>query len=79
MAGHWKIWFLGGGVHEKAVYRADYIKGGSWTVCKFERGAWWKRGGSVFEMGGGGWGGGGLIPQCTLWLNINIGVKLSIT
>ena len=55
MGVHWEIWLLRGGVHEKPIYRQEFTKRASWTVCKF-KGAWWKR----------GWGflrGGGLYPN----------------
>ena len=44
----------------KNQYRGRFPKKGAWTVCQF-KGAWQERAGSVFE--------GGLIPQCTLWVN----------
>ena len=35
---HWKTQFLGGGVHEKAIYKAgNWLKRGegAWIVCRF--------------------------------------------
>ena len=56
---HWgfteKSNFLGGGVHEKPIYRGALPKKGegAWTVCRFRGVAYRKR--------------GELIPQCILW------------
>lgn len=36
----------GEGVHEKPIAN---IKGGTWTVCRFEGGAWQERRGGGFE------------------------------
>ena len=33
---HWKIWFLGVGVHKKPIQRGDCLKRGAWTVCRFQ-------------------------------------------
>ena len=49
----------------KNQYRGgDCLKKGAWTVCKFKRG-FGKKDRVVFLREGGG----GLIPQCTLWYN----------
>ena len=62
MGVHWEIWLLRGGVHEKPIYRQEFTKRASWTVCKF-KGGLVKKGVGVFE-------GGGVIPQCTLWRSL---------
>ena len=50
---HWKIQlFVGGGGHEKPIYRRDCLKRGAWTVCWFKGGAWQEGEGWCF------WGGG---------------------
>ena len=38
MGVHWEIWLLRGGVHEKPIYRQEFTKRASWTVCKFKGG-----------------------------------------
>ena len=55
---HWKIKFGEGGGQKNSIYMRDWLKTGAWAVCRFRRGACWKRGGGDF------WG--GLIPQCIL-------------
>ena len=52
MGVHWEIWLLRGGVHEKPIYRQEFTKRVSWTVCKF-KGCLVKKGVGVFEGGGG--------------------------
>ena len=59
MGSHWKTQFLGGRFHEKTIYRADYLKRGAWTVCRFK----WefgKKEGGVFEWGD-------VTPMHTIW------------
>ena len=56
---HWKIRVLGG-VHEKTNIEGGLPKKGAWTFCIFKGGLGKKNGGGSFE--------GGVIPQCTLWL-----------
>ena len=51
MGVHWEIWLLRGGVHEKPIYRQEFTKRASWTVCKF-KGGLVKKGVGVFEGGG---------------------------
>ena len=48
MGVHWEIWLLRGGVHEKPIYRQEFTKRVSWTVCKF-KGGLVKKGVRVFE------------------------------
>ena len=55
------------GDHEKPIWRGDCRKMGWLGQFVDLRGAWQERGGGVFE---GEWG-GGLTPQCTLWLYVN--------
>ena len=44
--------FLGGGVHEKPIYRWELPKKeGAWTVCRFRRGLAEKEEEGVFERG----------------------------
>ena len=52
---HQKTQVLGGGVHEKPIYRGGCLKrgGGAWTVCRFKGGGLGKDkgGGGVFKGG----------------------------
>ena len=60
-----------GGVHEKPIQRGHCLKEGPWPVFWFKGGLGKKEGGGGFE--------GGLIPQCTLWDNLNkLRAKLSL-
>ena len=50
---HQKTQVLGGGVHEKPIYRGGCLKRGAWTVCRFKGGGLGKyKGGGVFSRGG---------------------------
>ena len=42
----------GGGVHEKSIYKAVWLKWEAWTICRFKGEALLERGGDVFEGGG---------------------------
>ena len=58
---HQKTQVLGGGIHEKPIYRGSCLKrGGAWTVCKFKGG-----GGGLARIRGGGCFQGGM-TQCRL-------------
>ena len=46
----WKIWLLGGDVHEKQYRGGGLPKKGAWTVCQF-KGELGKREGVVFLSG----------------------------
>ena len=58
----------------------DCLKRGVWTGCRFK----W-RGGLAEKRGWCFWGGGGLIPWCTLWavrtifISLNLAIILSCT
>ena len=57
---HRKIRIIGGGEgFKKTIYRGNFLKRGARTVFRF-------KGGGLAKTGWGGWGWGGLIPQCTL-------------
>ena len=59
MGVHCKTQFLGEGRLQKKQYiEGNCLKRGAWTVCRFKEG-----------LGGVFFGGGGVIPQCTLWLS----------
>ena len=64
MGVHWKIQFLGGGFTRKQYIWGNCPKKGAWTVCRFNTGVDKKEWGGVFKAGGGG----GLVPQFTLWV-----------
>ena len=63
MGVHWKIQFLGGGFTRKQYIWGNCPKKGAWTVCRFNTGVDKKEWGGVFKLGGGG-----LVPQFTLWV-----------
>ena len=43
------LFFRGRGISQKInIERRDCLKRGTWTVCRFKRGAWQERGGGVF-------------------------------
>ena len=50
MGVHWKIQF--GGSQKNQYIEGISLKRGAWTVFRFKKGAWQKRGSCVFE---GGW------------------------
>lgn len=55
---HWRIQLLGGEVHEKPIYRGGLPKKGEMDKLQIKRGA--------YQEKGGGFEGGGVIPQYTL-------------
>ena len=65
MGVHWKIQLIGG-LQKTNTEGGIAQKGGAGTVCQF-KGGLGKKEGVMFLRGGGG-----LIPQCTLWITITL-------